>query len=123
MYISNFVLKSLFINVYRLLIFCLETEMSMIGSGIFGSNSFYPTCWTKLLDYCNVKSGSHQPLLNQPVLGSYGSSNIFAKEEDYGISIHWTNNVADIDGTSDELIQYSYIALKQDAMEWLIKNG
>ena len=43
---------------------------------------------------------------------NFGSTTFFVKEEDEGISIHWTNAVIDIDGKSEHLMQYSYIALK-----------
>ena len=43
--------------------------------------------------------------------------------KEFGISLHWTNTVLDIDGNQGDLTQYSYIALKNDAIEWLTKNG
>ena len=52
----------------------------------------------------NVKSGVHQPLINQQCFTAWGCSEIFAKEEDYGISIHWANTVDDIDGKSEQLV-------------------
>ena len=56
-------------------------------------------------------------------MNGIGASNLFAKEEEYGISVHWTNKVENIDGESEKLIQYSYLSLKKDALEWLKKNG
>ena len=71
----------------------------------------------------NVRDGFHQPVINQHCVDDPGIPTIFAKEEEYGISLHWTNRVLDIDGNPGYLTQYSYIALKNDAIEWLTKNG
>ena len=40
-------------------------------------------------------------------VGKPGLQGAFAKTEDYGISMHFTNNVIDKDGSGQELIQYS----------------
>ena len=71
----------------------------------------------------NVRDGFHQPVINENCSNDPGISTLFAKEEEYGISLHWTNRVLDIDGNKGKLTQYSYIALKNDAMDWLTKNG
>ena len=52
----------------------------------------------------NVKDGFHQPLINQGTLGEIGAQTLFAKEEEYGISVHWTNKVENVDGKSKQLI-------------------
>ena len=39
------------------------------------------------------------------------------------MSVHFTNRIKDSEGTGNELIQYSYISLKEDAINWLRKNG
>ena len=39
------------------------------------------------------------------------------------MSFHFTNLVKDKEGTGNELIQYSYITLKQDALHWLKETG
>ena len=41
----------------------------------------------------NVRDGFHQPLINQSVMNDTNLTGLFAKEEEYGISIHWTNQV------------------------------
>ena len=56
-------------------------------------------------------------------VGWPGLQGAFAKTEDYGISVHFANNVIDKDGSGQELIQYSYISLKQDVLCWLKQNG
>ena len=52
-----------------------------------------------------------------------GLQGAFAKIEDYGLSFHFSNIVKDKEGKGNELIQYSYISLKQDALHWLKENG
>ena len=56
-------------------------------------------------------------------VGEPGLQGAFAKAEEYGLSFHFTNEVVDIEGTGNEMIQYSYISLKQDALHWLRENG
>ena len=71
----------------------------------------------KCISLLNVKEGTSNPLIydiTNP--GFQGISNCFAKQEDYGLSIHWTTSVLNTDGRSENLIQYSYIALKKDAI-------
>ena len=47
----------------------------------------------------------------------------FAKTEEYGMSVHFVNRVTDKEGSGQDLIQYSYISLKQDALHWLKEIG
>ena len=56
-------------------------------------------------------------------MGKPGLQGAFAKTENYGLSFHFTNLVKDTEGTGIQLIQYSYISLKQDALVWLRENG
>ena len=56
-------------------------------------------------------------------VGEPGLQGAFAKVEEYGLSFHFTNEVVDIEGKGNEMIQYSYISLKQDALHWLRENG
>ena len=56
-------------------------------------------------------------------IGYAGLQGAFAKTEDYGISFHFTNVVKDIEGTGINLLQYSYINLKKDAIHWLKETG
>ena len=39
------------------------------------------------------------------------------------MSFHFTNEVVDKEGTGNELIQYSFISMKEDALHWLEVNG
>ena len=52
--------------------------------------------------------------------GLYGA---FAKTEDDDFHLHFTNIVKDTEGKGGNLIQYSFIKLKQDASHWLRENG
>ena len=56
-------------------------------------------------------------------IGFPGLQGAFAKVEDYGMSFHYANVVIDKEGTGNDMIQYSYISLKQDALYWLRENG
>ena len=47
----------------------------------------------------------------------------FAKTEEYGMSVHFVNNVIDKEGSGQEIIQYSYISLRKDAIHWLKEIG
>ena len=73
----------------------------------------------------NVKDGSTSPLIyDRTSLGFHGITATFAKREEYGLSIHWSNVVPNVEGDFQEyLIQYSYMSLKQDALDWLRQNG
>ena len=46
----------------------------------------------------NVKTGFHQPIINQSTMGDTMTSSLIAKEEEYGVSIHWTNRQENVDG-------------------------
>ena len=48
--------------------------------------------------HINIKNGFHQPIIDQPTTIGPGIWTLFAKEEEYGLSIHWTNKVENIDG-------------------------
>ena len=56
-------------------------------------------------------------------VGQPGIQSAFAKMEEYGMSVHFVNRVTDKEGSGKNLIQYSYISLKQDALHWLKKIG
>ena len=56
-------------------------------------------------------------------VGIAGVQGAFAKTEDYGLSVHFANRVIDKYGNGQNLIQYSYISLKQDVLCWLKQNG
>ena len=77
------------------------------------------------LSIINVKEGVHRPLINQTMnVRLWGLTSTFVKKEEYGLSVHWTNSIQNIEGISEEtLIQYSYIALKNDVFVWLKENG
>ena len=59
---------------------------------------------TDSMSIVNVKEGFIQPLIKQATITSVGSSTFFAKTEEYGISVHWTNPVRNIDGKYETLI-------------------
>ena len=56
-------------------------------------------------------------------VGQPGLQGAFAKTEEYGLSFHFTNEVTDKEDTGNDLIQYSFISLKEDALHWLRENG
>ena len=56
-------------------------------------------------------------------VGQPGLQGAFAKVEEFGLSFHFSNIVKDKEGQGNDLIQYSYISLKQDALHWLKENG
>ena len=56
-------------------------------------------------------------------VGTPGMQSAFAKTEEYGMSVHFVNRVTDKEGSGNELIQYSYISLRQDALHWLKEIG
>ena len=59
----------------------------------------------------NVRDGTHKPLIKEEMNVAFnGVTSYFAKKENFGVSIHWSNVVSNIEGNSQEcLIQYSYI--------------
>ena len=73
----------------------------------------------------NVRDGLHKPLINEEMnIGYQGLTSSFVKKEEYGLSVHWSNVVSNIEGNTQEyLIQYSYIQLKEDFFDWLEKFG
>ena len=72
----------------------------------------------------NVKTGEHKPLLNSRTISVNGMSCYFAMREEYGLSIHWTTHLSKVDGSSQQgIIEYSYMAFKQDAIDSLSKTG
>ena len=48
---------------------------------------------------------------------------MFLKKEKSDISLHYASRVIDKEGSGKDLIQYSYIDLKQDLQLWLKENG
>ena len=48
---------------------------------------------------------------------------MFLKTEKSDVSLHYVSAVIDKEGSGDNLIQYSYIDLKQDLLCWLQENG
>ena len=45
-------------------------------------------------------------------VGAPGLQVAFSKAEEYGMSVHYQNEVKDSEGTGNDLISYSYISLK-----------
>lgn len=48
---------------------------------------------------------------------------MFVKKSNTGMTIHYAAVVADKGGSGRELIQYSYVNLKEDILKWLKQNG
>jgi len=55
--------------------------------------------------------------------GTPGIRFAFALGDLSELQIHFAFKILDKDGTGKKLIQYSYITLKKDAINWLTKNG
>ena len=59
-------------------------------------DQFIVVCGEAGLGICNVKDGSYISLINaQMSVGQPGIQGAFAKTEDYGLSVHFTNRVTD----------------------------
>ena len=48
---------------------------------------------------------------------------MFIKKSNTGMTVHYAAVVADKGGSGRELIQYSYVNLKEDILKWLKQNG
>ena len=85
---------------------------------------FIAVCGLKNLSLFNVRECTCEILMNQSMsVGQPGLQGAFAKTEEYGLSFHFTNEVTDKEDTGNDLIQYSFISLKEDALHWLRENG
>ena len=66
---------------------------------------FVGVCSAACLGLVNVKTGFYQPLVNKKMnADQYGIKVAFAKNEDFGISVHFINRVQDTDGAGTGLM-------------------
>ena len=88
------------------------------------SNPFIVVLGEASLNILNVKTYQHKPLINQKMqVGKAGLQGAFIKEEKLGLSLHYANVVQDTDGSGSDLLQYSYVEMKQDLLHWLKEAG
>ena len=86
---------------------------------------FIAVCGAECLSLVNVVNRTVKPFVMQSFYGLPGLQAAFIKTEqsEFDMSLHFAGRVQDNDGSGRELIQYSYINLKQDIFEWLKING
>ena len=88
------------------------------------SNPFIVVLGMASLNILNVKTCQHKPLINQKmVVGFAGLQGAFIKKEKNGLSLHFANIVQDTDGSGSDLLQYSYVEIKNDLLHWLREAG
>jgi hypothetical protein len=88
------------------------------------SNPFIAVLGWASLNILNVKTYQHKPLINQKMMtGHAGLQAAFIKKEKLGLSLHYANVVQDTDGSGSDLLQYSYVEMKQDLLHWLREAG
>ena len=56
-------------------------------------------------------------------VGAPGLQGAFIKKEKSGLSVHFTNKVQDTDGSGSDLLQYSYVSMKDDLVHFLKETG
>ena len=77
----------------------------------------------KHLRFVNVKTREHMPLVTNVFGAKAGNAGICFTKKKRGMYVHYASQMKDEEGHGRTLIHYSYIELKNDAIEWLTEHG
>ena len=85
---------------------------------------FIAICGKQHISILNINTLEHKPLISGSMpTGTPGIRFAFALGDLSELQIHFAFKILDKDGTGKKLIQYSYITLNKDAINWLTENG